>query len=541
MTEIDWYAYFAERIALLLSDDANLMEKEKLAEIAQIISADLIMVFDEGGREILCSSDYIGFALDDGAAGDGGPDFTKLLNGIPVIIHGPGENFISGQEHYVIGVRYRMPGGLQYGAVLLFDDPSKLIHRKDADITGYIYKNLVTDEDLIMEIDAETNKVLSSSGGRFTESDMQFLDIGNENARKDGLDFFYLGNVPYYGLLRDTGEKIYYYGARISGLLVSTLLNLGETLFFVIGSLLIMNFAMKEYSQEYSGSGPAAERETGSADRAENAHPVFAELIRKWDGSSPGQKSSWVLGILCGLSMLLLLTAGFLTKNATMAFYVTGNWQKGGNPFAVAAIMIVVCLWRLLIILTDIIFTIIYTEADTRKKTIGQLVHSLLKFILIAALIYNSLNYLGVNTSALLASVGIISLALSLGAKDLVSDILAGLGIVFEGSFQSGEIVEIDGFKGIIEEIGIRTTRIRSIGTNNIKIINNQEIRNVVNYSRELSLFSIEIELPAVLPIEMIKDYLSFELPAVREAVPEIVSGPYFSGIASIDRYNGII
>ena len=146
------------------------------------------------------------------------------------------------------------------------------------------------------------------------------------------------------------------------------------------------------------------------------------------------------------------------------------------------------------------------------------------------------MSYLGVNTGALLASVGVFSLALSLGAKDLVADILARLGIVMEEQFRTGDVVEIGGFKGLVEAIGIRTTKIRTLGSNNIKIVNNSEIHNVINYSRELSLFKIGIELPVLLPLDMVTEYLERELPGIREEIPEIISGPEFASISAIDR-----
>ena len=146
------------------------------------------------------------------------------------------------------------------------------------------------------------------------------------------------------------------------------------------------------------------------------------------------------------------------------------------------------------------------------------------------------MSYLGVNTGTLLASVGVFSLALSLGAKDLVADILARLGIVMEEQFRTGDLVEIGGFKGFVEAIGIRTTKIRTLGTNNIKIVNNSQINNVINYSRELSLFKIGIELPVLLPLDMVTEYLERELPGIREEIPGIISGPEFTGISAIDR-----
>ena len=291
----------------------------------------------------------------------------------------------------------------------------------------------------------------------------------------------------------------------LSGIVISSLVYSAITsLIFVIICLLTGRCAMNGYTQAYFEECLSANRNAAQA--ADNrSTPVFlsdmkpltkADIARKKYRYSPVNKTVTVLCALCGLAMLILLAAGFLSKNAALAFYVTGSWQRGINQFAFTAIAVIVCIGRLLLIGLDKLFSLIILEMPDKGKTIVQLVRSLMRFVVIIGLFYNCLTYLGVNTRALLASVGVFSLALSLGAKDLVSDILAGFGIVIEERFQTGEIVEIGGYKGFVDEIGIRSTKIRSFGTNNIKTINNSEIHNVINYSRELSMFFVKIDLP---------------------------------------------
>ncbi len=81
------------------------------------------MVFDEKGIEIESSSDYIGFKLRDDKNAQGTPDFLRLLKGTPVIIRGPEPDFVTGTEHYIIGVPYRLGEREGYGALLLFIPP----------------------------------------------------------------------------------------------------------------------------------------------------------------------------------------------------------------------------------------------------------------------------------------------------------------------------------------------------------------------------------------------------------------------------------
>lgn len=113
--EVDWYEYFGKKISAELTRDPGLLAKEKLSEIARIISSGIIMVFDEQGKEIACSSDYVGYSLFDEELYEAATPFRPLLKGVPSYIRTPEENFNSGQETYVIGVRYAIPNTEKFG------------------------------------------------------------------------------------------------------------------------------------------------------------------------------------------------------------------------------------------------------------------------------------------------------------------------------------------------------------------------------------------------------------------------------------------
>jgi small conductance mechanosensitive channel len=125
----------------------------------------------------------------------------------------------------------------------------------------------------------------------------------------------------------------------------------------------------------------------------------------------------------------------------------------------------------------------------------------------------------------------LLTFAISLGAKDLVTDILAGISIIFEGNFQVGDIIEINGYWGRVLEIGVRTTKLEGLG-GNIKIIGNRDINNVVNKTRKNSWYAAEFSVP----FEQIKEMeamLLKGLPEIGKKIPEIVSGPHYKGIES--------
>lgn len=537
--EIDWYQYFGEKIAANITDHPQVLEKDMLARIAQIIHADLIIAFDETGNETGCSSDYIGFTLKEDENNQDKSDFQRLLKGIPAVFRGPEPDFITGQEHYVIGVPYHLTGRAGYGALLLVVSPSSIVVRDEDAAIGQIYSNLATDEELIMEIDPESFEILSTSGPRMPRSKMVDLDVNDQNRQENRLDIFAHDNVLYYGISRTIRDRIWYYAEEISGIVISAVVYSVVTgLIFILFCLITGRYAMKDYTPEFYGECLSANRlaDNTAGKAIEEKTSYKAELLRQWQQLSPKGKTTTFLQVGCGIIVLILLVMGFLSGYAALSFYVTGSWQRGINPFAITAIVVIICVSRLFLIVMDLIFTMITLEMSAKEKTVAQLIRSIVRSVVIIGLLYNCLAYLGVNTSTLLASVGVLSLALSLGAKDLVSDTLAGLGIVFEGAFQTGEIVEIGGFKGFVEEIGIRTTKIHSPGSDNIKIINNSEIHNVINYSRELSKFRVYADLPVFLPIDMVTGYLEKELPVIGKEIPGIITGPEFAGITELDR-----
>jgi len=125
----------------------------------------------------------------------------------------------------------------------------------------------------------------------------------------------------------------------------------------------------------------------------------------------------------------------------------------------------------------------------------------------------------------------LLTFAISLGAKDLVTDILAGISIIFEGDFQVGDIIEINGYWGRVLEIGVRTTKLEGLG-GNIKIIGNRDINNVVNKTRKNSWYAVELGVPSE-QIKEVEAMLQESLPDIGAKIPEMISGPYYKGIES--------
>ena len=124
---------------------------------------------------------------------------------------------------------------------------------------------------------------------------------------------------------------------------------------------------------------------------------------------------------------------------------------------------------------------------ETRARTVCSLTRSILSYAAVLLSVYFGLRALGVDVTASLASVGVVTLIIGFGAQSLIEDVLTGIFLIAEGRYNVGDILVLDDFRGKVVDISVRTTTLEDAGGNH-KIINNSEIRNFQNRSQETSV-----------------------------------------------------
>ena len=200
-------------------------------------------------------------------------------------------------------------------------------------------------------------------------------------------------------------------------------------------------------------------------------------------------------------------------------------------PALLSTIQIITIAW-----LINLLQRVVLRKLLSRSKrgvTVVKLLNSFIKYLIVIIAIMLILNAWGVDTATLLASAGILSLVIGLGAQSLISDIIAGIFIVFEGEYQVGDIVIIDSWRGTVDEIGIRTTKIID-WQGNIKIINNSQISSIINQSKELSVTTCVVGIDYREPIAKVELLIKNNIDRIRSAIPEIVEGPFYKGVDSL-------
>lgn len=118
-----------------------------------------------------------------------------------------------------------------------------------------------------------------------------------------------------------------------------------------------------------------------------------------------------------------------------------------------------------------------------RAETITQITHSTSKVIIITIAIMMILHELGFDIRPIIASAGILGLAVGLGAQSFMKDVLNGFFILFEDQFGVGDSVRIGDYSGIVEKMNLRTTTLRD-SAGKVHIIPNGQINQVTVINR---------------------------------------------------------
>ncbi len=168
-----------------------------------------------------------------------------------------------------------------------------------------------------------------------------------------------------------------------------------------------------------------------------------------------------------------------------------------------------------------------------RGKAVLNLLGSLIKYLSVIIFIFATLRAFNVDTGTLLAGIGILSLIVGLGAQPLIEDIISGLFIVFENVFDVGDIIIVDGFRGTVRDIGIRTTRFEDT-SGNFKIMNNSDLRTVINLTDHLTLVPCVVQIEYGESIERVEAVIKDNIEAVGKAIPDIVEGPFYKGVSEL-------
>ena len=209
-----------------------------------------------------------------------------------------------------------------------------------------------------------------------------------------------------------------------------------------------------------------------------------------------------------------------------------GSWLES-NLFNLVFSVVTIIVAITLILIMKIISSKVKKMKNKRSYTVIKLVESIVKYLIILISIFVLLGLWGVDVTTALAGIGIVGLVVGLGAQDLIKDLIAGIGIVIDNQYDVDEVVEINGFKGKVIEIGLRTTRLVN-ATGEIRIIRNGSISDLSNFSRTFSVAVVLIDIAYEENIDKVINLLEEKLPMLIETYPQIIEGPIVVGVDTL-------
>ena len=264
-----------------------------------------------------------------------------------------------------------------------------------------------------------------------------------------------------------------------------------------------------------------------------------------WTRKTTGQKTSFIIGCV----IFLISLVGFIIFMNSRAIFgdeigdhlfgegIANGWIKLGEILIDGSTKWIISLIFLFMAITLIFIatfiTHLFDNKSRKAKTISSLVRSLIKYITIIVLICVILVVWGVDVIGIVAGVGILTLIIGLGCQSLIQDVISGLFIVFDDYFAVGDMVIIDGFRGTIVDVGLKTTKLQDFG-GNIKSITNSSILTVVNMSRLRSVASVALSVSYNEDVERVESLIINEIEELKKTIPNIIDGPWYKGIDAI-------
>ena len=236
--------------------------------------------------------------------------------------------------------------------------------------------------------------------------------------------------------------------------------------------------------------------------------------------------------IVSVILMLALVKISLMTNVFSSLNDLFNGFSIGYETIYRLAIMLLVV--YVICNLINLVLSIIPVK-NNRAKTMMTIFRSLTNYAALIFAVCFGLNIIGVDVSTIVASLGIVALVIGFGAESLIEDVITGLFMIVENQYNVGDIVEVNGFRGTVSAIGIRTTSITDTG-GNVKIINNSNMKDILNRSNKTSVAVSEIQIPYETDIEAFENKLSKMMEDIYILHKDIMkSAPKYLGVSSLE------
>lgn len=170
---------------------------------------------------------------------------------------------------------------------------------------------------------------------------------------------------------------------------------------------------------------------------------------------------------------------------------------------------------------------------ERRHQTMSKLLENVLAYVVYFIAIIAVLSAFDINVTGLLAGAGVLGLAIGFGAQNLVRDIITGFFIIMEDQFSVGDYVRIGQAEGTVEEIGLRTTKIKGF-TGELFIFPNGNVTDVVNFSIHNSIAVVDINISYESDMAKVEQLIQEFLVDIEDKYEQIIKPPELLGVQNL-------
>ena len=459
-TFADNYRSRAQVLADFLTEHPDYQTREGLEALNRVAGTDYLMRVDSAGEELVSSNSYTGFSTETNLG-----DYKAVVMGYPYAVAGPAADPYTGRMQLGTAILMTDEEGQPDGFLLAVYSAGDL----NSELKRMSYESTVNG---FTVQEGHIAAAINNEDGRFiahTDPDMigqrseDYLKAVEPGSSFEGFTE-YKGKSVCVSANADDGRTLLYmvpergniYAQGKTTLMALAVLLILALLYYPIASVLVAR-AMAE-----------AEGKLQPNDRMGSPMRVFS------DGYA----------VFMTLFAIFALIASYNGWWTSFDYVFSGKWSKGVHLFSIWAVLFIVAATFCYKFAIRTALRNLESRLSLHARTVPRLVNSVIVYTTNLLLFFCVLGMFGVNTTALLASAGVVSIAVGMGAQSMASDLLAGFFMMLEGSVHVGDRVSIGrDIVGCVTDMGIRTTEITD-EEGNIVTVRNSEVKSVRNMSR---------------------------------------------------------
>ena len=380
----------------------------------------------------------------------------------------------------------------------------------------------------VFAVDTETKRFVYYPDDSMEGLDSLEYGLTEAQIKDNYCDYITIDGVTYYAATDRIDRNLFYYVVPRSELLGERFVVCGLVTLAV--TLLLFMIGVTLYT---------------SREQVEVIKPDSAKHISVDEGrNSPEYRvMKMLLYYGVGIAAVLAAYSSFRINTGTgnvLGYVLAQKWERGLNVFALSAAILILSQGGLILFFLSKLISLVADILPIRGGTILKMLGSLVTYLAMAFIAYRCMICFGLNPTALMASAGIVSVIIGIGANSLVGDILAGIFILMEGNIQVGDVIKVGDFRGYVMELGIRMTKVFDMDTDDVKIIPNNEVRNVVHMTMRNAIVYSEFQIRYEEKLEAVEEILREELKNVKDKSPLILNGPAYIGVSKLDE-SGVV